>query len=123
MDGKEPLIGLCFDKMVFDYITEGQRSEHNFRMSMAEAEKALGLTDHQIRHALHEIRTKGYIVMGHVTRRTWANDFVICENKNEYISWRNKMVADISTLQAILAGNDAAAKVKFGVIETQESLF
>jgi len=121
--GTEQLIGLCFDKMVFDYIVENQKQDRHFRMCMKAAEKALGLSDHQIRRALTEIRTKGYIVMGHTTRRTWANDFVICEDKAEYMKWRDGMVGDIGTLQAILAGNDAAASAKFGAMEKQDNLF
>ena len=123
MDGKEPLVGLCFDRMVFDHMNDVQSKDHRGVMNMAEAEKAIGLNDGQIRRAIEEIRVKGYVVVGKSHRRTWENDFRLAESKSEYNEWREHILADIAALQEVLASNDKAAQVRFGPMADQPKLF
>lgn len=123
MEGKEQIIGLSYDLMVFNHMKAAQSRDKQSAMNMAEATRDTGLNDSQIRRAVTEMRVKGYPVIATSTRRTWENHFRIASDRGEYTEWRNKLMADISALQEILRQCDRAAEHHFGKLETQGDLF
>lgn len=100
--------GLDYDRIVFDYLNKNESG------NMAEMSRETGLNDHQIKRAISEMRSKGYLIVPESSRRTWENDFKIVISKEGYSNFRKNLVSDIEILTELLATLDNAAANKFG---------